>query len=314
MKKSWYIAAGALVLAVVLLAVPVRPAAAADFNGDGVGDIAIFRPASGLWAVRGVTRFHFGASGDIPVPGDYNGNRVDDPAIFRPASGLWAVRGVTRVRFGRNTDQPIPGDYTGNGTAEIAIFRPASGLWAVRGVTRFSFGRSTDMVIDPGPPSRRGLLTTGSNINASHGDDGQLKKGAAFNYQTRLIAGDLVTIDNVTGLMWAADGNAAGCYNGGTRTWWQAVSWAGGLTFAGYSDWRLPNRRELESIVNTGRWGPAIDPAYFPNTWLANYWSSTSEATADWEDRAWRVGFNSGWMETDWKTQVFRVRAVRDAY
>jgi len=40
---------------------------AADFDGDGKGDIAIYRPSSGLWAVRGITRVYFGRSGDIPV-------------------------------------------------------------------------------------------------------------------------------------------------------------------------------------------------------------------------------------------------------
>ena len=45
---------------------------AADFNGDGRDDIAVFRPSIGLWAVRGVTRVYFGGSGDNPVPADYN--------------------------------------------------------------------------------------------------------------------------------------------------------------------------------------------------------------------------------------------------
>jgi len=48
---------------------------AADFNGDGTNDIGIFRPTSGLWAIRGVTRVYFGSSGDNPMPGDYNGLR-----------------------------------------------------------------------------------------------------------------------------------------------------------------------------------------------------------------------------------------------
>jgi len=80
---------------------------AADFNGDGRDDVGVFRPASGLWAVRGVTRAYFGGVGDIPVPGDYNLSGSDDIAIYRPSSGLWAVRGVTRAYFGAGSDLPF---------------------------------------------------------------------------------------------------------------------------------------------------------------------------------------------------------------
>ena len=115
-----------------------------DYNGDGTSDIAIFRPASGLWAIRGFSRVYFGSSSDTLVPGDYSGSGTTVPAIFRPSSGLWAIRSLTRIYFGNATDLPRPFDYNGDGRADIAIFRPASGLWAVRGFTRLYFGTSTD--------------------------------------------------------------------------------------------------------------------------------------------------------------------------
>lgn len=118
--------------------------ASGDYDGDGITDIAVFRPASGLWAVRSLTRVYFGGSSDRPVPGDYTGDGTTGVAIFRPASGLWAVRGVTRVYFGSSLDEPLPRDYTGDGTAGMAIFRSASGLWAVRSLTRFYFGAASD--------------------------------------------------------------------------------------------------------------------------------------------------------------------------
>ena len=89
----------------VLVLSQVLPAA--DLNGDGTGDIAIFRASSGLWAVRGVTRVYFGGGSDEPVPGDYDGNSADDVGIFRGTSGLWAVRGETRVYFGTLGDIPV---------------------------------------------------------------------------------------------------------------------------------------------------------------------------------------------------------------
>ena len=80
---------------------------AADFNGDGKDDIAIFRESSGLWAIRGVTRVYFGQKLDIPIPGDYGGGAADEIAIFRPGSGLWAVKGLTRAYYGREGDIPL---------------------------------------------------------------------------------------------------------------------------------------------------------------------------------------------------------------
>jgi beta-lactamase superfamily II metal-dependent hydrolase len=118
--------------------------ASGDYDGDGSDDIAVFRSASGLWAVRGVTRVYFGGFSDIPVPGDYDGDGRSDIGIFRSISGLWAVRGVTRAYFGSSSDTAIPGDYDGDSRCDIGIFRPASGLWAIRGVTRVYFGGSTD--------------------------------------------------------------------------------------------------------------------------------------------------------------------------
>jgi hypothetical protein len=93
----------------VLAVLAVFSAPAADFNGDGTNDIAIFRPSTGLWAVRGGDRVYFGGSGDQPIPGDYNGDGTVDIAVFRPSTGLWAVRGGDRVYFGGSGDQPIPG-------------------------------------------------------------------------------------------------------------------------------------------------------------------------------------------------------------
>ena len=115
-----------------------------DYDGDGVSDIAIFRPVSGLWAIRGISRLYFGGEGDELIPADYDGDGTADVSIFRPASGLWAIRGVSRIYYGTFDDIPVPGDYGGSGTANIGIFRGASGLWSIRSVTRAYFGGRYD--------------------------------------------------------------------------------------------------------------------------------------------------------------------------
>ncbi len=126
-----------------------------DYDGDGRSDIAVFRPASGLWAIRGLTRFYFGTDGDFPVSADYSGDGTSTPAVFRPAGGLWAARGLTRFYFGRTGDLPAPADYRGDGTARPGIFRGSSALWAVRNLTRVYFGRSGDLPL-PGDYSGNG--------------------------------------------------------------------------------------------------------------------------------------------------------------
>jgi hypothetical protein len=126
---------------------PPAPRWLHDYNGDGTSDIAVFRPASGLWAVRTITRAYFGAADDLPVPRDYNGDGTTDIAVFRESSGLWAVRGESRVYFGRIGDLPVPGDYAADGTTDVAVFRESSGLWAIKEFTRVYFGQSGDIPV-----------------------------------------------------------------------------------------------------------------------------------------------------------------------
>jgi hypothetical protein len=120
---------------------------AGDYTGDGRTDIAIFRPATGLWAVRGLGRIYFGALGDIPVSGDYDGDGIADIAVFRPATGLWAVKDITRAYFGSSADLPVPADYTGNGSCDIAVFDPSVGRWHIQGTGIYYFGRDNDLPI-----------------------------------------------------------------------------------------------------------------------------------------------------------------------
>jgi hypothetical protein len=114
-----------------------------DYDGDGTSDIAVFRGGSGLWLIRGITRFNFGLAGDCPSPGDYNGDGTTDPGIYRSGSGLWAIRGWSRFYFGSSA-RPAPADYDGDGCCQGAVFRSGEGLWAVRDFTRVYYGESGD--------------------------------------------------------------------------------------------------------------------------------------------------------------------------
>lgn len=111
----------------------------ADFDGDGVTDMSVFRPSNGTWFIfsSGTNTFsftQFGQAGDIPVDGDFDGDSRSDIAVFRPSNGMWFMLKSSNgqfisTQFGQNGDRPIPGDYDKDGKTDIAVFRPASGQW-----------------------------------------------------------------------------------------------------------------------------------------------------------------------------------------
>ena len=154
-------------------------------------------------------------------------------------------------------------------------------------------------------------LTQGTGTWATYWTDGQ-----RFTIST--VSGDDIVTDNATGLVWAADGTAAGCYSGGTRTWTQAITWAEALDFAGETDWRLPNAYEIFSIclleagAITGvkaSGAPYINQTVFPNTVSSYYWSSTTYPNNT--DYALSVPLSYGSVSTNGKTSFAYVRAVR---
>ncbi len=122
------------------------------------------------------------------------------------------------------------------------------------------------------------LLKTGQTSVYRTGDDGSKSKGKAFSY-TDSGSGLSVT-DNVTGLMWAKSGTAAGCRS--SIIWSNAIDWAVGLKFDGYSDWRMPNITELQSILvrDASLGSPYINKTWFPNTPVAANFCMSSTAVA----------------------------------
>ncbi|MGH8864148.1 MAG: DUF1566 domain-containing protein [Burkholderiales bacterium] len=101
-----------------------------------------------------------------------------------------------------------------------------------------------------------------------------------------------------------------------------AAGVGGKCGFAGKRDWRVPNVKELQSILNYGTFGPAVSTAFNTNcvpgvnvqngscTSVADhYWSSTT--LVDITALAWLFHFGRGEVANGNKTVDFRVRAVR---
>jgi len=149
-----------------------------------------------------------------------------------------------------------------------------------------------------------GLPKTGQTTVYQTYDDGYYQKGYSGTRFTD--NGDGTITDNATGLMWVANPTAAGV--GGTYTWTDAISACENLSYAGYTDWRLPNVKELHSIVDYGTYNPCIDTTYFTST-AGLYWSSTTYAYTT--SNAWYINFYSGRVFDGAKTSSYYVRPVR---
>jgi len=90
-------------------------------------------------------------------------------------------------------------------------------------------------------------------------------------------------------------------------TWTAAIDYCEGLNLDG-GGWRLPNKKELLSIVDYSRHNPAID-TIFANTTSSHYWSSTTHA--NYTSNAWIVYFGNGNTKYYHKSNSFYVRCVR---
>jgi len=75
--------------------------------------------------------------------------------------------------------------------------------------------------------------------------------------------------------------------------WADALMYCQGLSLANYEDWRLPNHKELLSIIDETRYNPFINTTMFPNATSAVYWSSTLYP-GGWPNYVYAVNFGSG--------------------
>ena len=107
-----------------------------------------------------------------------------------------------------------------------------------------------------------------------------LKTGA---YNPFVVDSQRVVKDLGTDLEWqgCSAGQSGDTCNTGTATkmtWKEAPAYCESLTWAGHSDWRLPNAFELQSIVDYNKEDPSIDSTAFPHTPSDWFWSSSTQA------------------------------------
>ena len=135
------------------------------------------------------------------------------------------------------------------------------------------------------------------------------------------INNDGTVSDTKTGLTWkrCSEGQSGlDCRIGAAAkyTWQGALQQAQSVNnnggFAGYKNWRLPNIKELDSIVETQCIEPSINLVIFPESQSGLYWSSSTSAEySGYSGYAWYVTFDYGVSDDYPKDGNSFVRLVR---
>ena len=166
---------------------------------------------------------------------------------------------------------------------------------------------------------KTGQITSYSNTG---GEDGDLKKGVAWPSPRFTDKGNGTVTDNLTKLIWLKNANAFGA-----RTREQALSDANTLASGSAGlrdgskagDWRLPNKKELESLIDFAYYNPALSSASGKSQWVSGdafigvqsifYWSSTTYSINS--SNAWGVDLRDGGVYAGNKPGTYYVWPVR---
>ena len=237
---------------------------------------------------------------------------LDDPAApTSPASAMYTLEDIYN-RLNSNTQAT---------KREGAFTEPSAGP--------SSSGHTLDEVYEKAIPTR--VPKTGQTTTYRDHDDGYLEKGVAWPPTRFTDNSDGTVTDNLTGLIWLKNANCAVL----AKNWNTAVDYCAalydgctncfGTGDCGLSDdseagaWRLPNVKELQSLIDFGWYNPALSDAAGTAKWTdgdaftdvqsASYWSSTTIAGDT--TYAWYVYLYYGHVGYDYKTVAHYVWPVR---
>ena len=191
------------------------------------------------------------------------------------------------------------------------------------------FGDKDTSSTPPAPVEKTGQMTCSDEFGmvidcSGSGQDGELQKGVVWPNPRFTDNLDGTVTDNLTGLIWLKNANCAGL----TNDWETALDYAAALydgctnclgtngdcglsDFSITGDWRLPNIKELLSLIDYSNTSPALPSGHpFTNvggTWI---WSSTTYGFPASRNYAWAL-ITSGHLDNLSKTNTNNVWPVR---
>jgi hypothetical protein len=145
------------------------------------------------------------------------------------------------------------------------------------------------------------------------GQDGDIQAGVTWPNPRFTDNNNGTVTDNLTGLIWLKNANCDG-----GKTWADALIYCNALAngTCGLSDgsvagdWRLPNVKELQSLIDFGNYDSALPSGHpFSGAQSDFYWSSTTNA--NYTGIAWLVYLYDGHVHHDIKARNVYVWPVR---
>ena len=155
--------------------------------------------------------------------------------------------------------------------------------------------------------------TSGSEIVCNNtGQDGELQAGTKWPIQKFTVGSECVT-DNLTGLVWVKNANLAGS----SKTWRETIDYVASINngggLCGFMDWRVPNIKELRTLVDYSEHNPPLPSDHpFTSVQTGFYWSSTTSAVLT--NTAWSVFMLDGSTGTLGKNAALSVWPVRGGH
>ena len=231
----------------------------------------------------------------------------------------WGLNANGQLGNGDTTDSRIPVAVSGFISPAVAIASGGSHSCAL-----LSSGKINCWGLNANGQLGNGSTANSSTpVNVSGINDAASIAGGNGHSCARISSGTSTVVDTTAGLMWkrCSEGQAWDLIkevcvgDPKTFTWQEALQRvkdvnSGSLGYnLGVSDWRLPNRNELTSLVEYKCDTPAINAAIFPSTGEGPYWSSSPDA-AD-AGNAWNVDFLDGKVSGAPKTNSYYVRLIR---
>lgn len=267
---------------------------------------SIYAPAGLEWgaSIQYAENLILGGYDDWRLPNVNELTSLVHHGVSDTADWLNGIDGFSRVRGDAYWSSTR--NYTANYTAMgHAVNMDTGGLWR-QNISYYGSFAYVIAVRDAAPGVIE-LPKTGKTSSSRPGDDGDLEKGCAWP-DPRFLQSNGIVYDALTGLQWKQDPYPS------KIAWNDALAYTNDLEYAGYDDWRLPNRHEMRSLVSYGsvnnsvRLAQAFDTAVEAEDF---WWTATTYASAYGDGSAFVIYLDTGTSDYLAKTQLHRCWAVR---